>query len=184
VYQAICADLPVTWSTASGPGRRAGRDPGYRESHGIRPVEGIGCARFRVAGKGRAACCRLGRRDRIALTGSGPVRRPLPGENRNRRRGRRLARETAGLSAVVRVAGGAPAPWYRPEQKTAGAGHPGHAEQQGRRRPAVLRGPGRPPAPLTAAATFPVLVSRSRAPDGSGARQGGPVISPARDGNR
>src|SRR6185312_9131213 len=48
--------------------------PVDRESHGIRPVEGIGCARFQAAGKARAACCRLDRRDRTALTGPKPVR--------------------------------------------------------------------------------------------------------------
>jgi hypothetical protein len=33
--------------------------PVDRESHGIRLVEGIGCARFQVAGKARAASCQL-----------------------------------------------------------------------------------------------------------------------------
>jgi hypothetical protein len=174
--------------------------PVDRESHGIRLVEGIGCARFQVAGKSPGG-----------FLPAGPARRDRPDGLRTRRApaARRKPERTArpggwrgkrpGLARVC----GSPAarrPRYRPGQKTAGAGRPGHAEQQGRRcctagtgprhdplrpacataggrrRPAVRRGPGRPPAPLTAAATCPGLVSRSRAPDGSGARQGGPVM--------
>jgi hypothetical protein len=171
------------------------------ESHAIRFVEGVGCARFQVAGKARAASCRLGRRDRTALADSGPVRRPLPGENREGRRGRRLARETAGLSAGVRAGGGAsavvsartedqPEPGTR-VRRAAGvaAVRPGPAGPRARscrrapRRaatgdPQSGTGPSRPPAPLTATATCPGIVSWSWAPDGSRARQGGPVTLP------
>jgi len=83
--------------------------PVDRESQGIRPVEGIGCARFQVAGKlGRLLAGWAG------ATGP-PWRAPDPsGVHCLEKIGKDGAAsgwrgKAAGLSAGVRVAGGAPA---------------------------------------------------------------------------
>jgi hypothetical protein len=182
--------------------------PVDQQSHGVRLVGGIGDARFQVAGKARAASCRPGLRDRTAPTGSGPVRRPLPGENRNGRRGRRLVRERLGLAGVC-GARAARRPWDRPEQKTSrsraprarrAAGpplrhgrdraratdplRPAGATAGGRRRPALRRGPR--PATRTTDRRRHLFRSRflvtgaGRVPSPSGRSS----YSPAQDRNR
>jgi hypothetical protein len=73
--------------------------------------------------------------------------------------------KAAGLSAGVRVAGGAPAVVPARTEDQSKPGTRGMQSSSGRRC-------------CTAAATSPGPVSWSRAPDGSGARQGGPVTLP------
>jgi hypothetical protein len=193
-------------ATASGPNRRAGQRSWLIENRtAFVSSKASAMPGFRSPGKlGRIVVSWPARRDRPdgLRTRRAPVARRKIGKDGAAGGWRG---EAAGLGARVRVAGGTSAvvptgtedqskPGTRgtqgsraaaavppgPGRATDGPLLPACATAGGRRRPAVRRGPSRPPAPLTAAATSPSLVSWSWAPDGSGARQGGPVILPPR----
>jgi hypothetical protein len=126
--------------------------PVDRESHGIRPVEGIGCARFQVAGKVRAASCQL-----AGATGPPQWAPDTSGahcreEKREGRYGRRLARVSRRACGGCAGCCGRPAvvPARREDQLK-----PGAWRMQGSRAAASATwpGPGRATDPLPRACT-------------------------------